>query len=310
MENFIPEQLNENIIYQQFDYIKSPDETKEQYHSYANLFKDSKEKTDIYFESGEKKIKEAQIEVFKRFIQSFEVADLEAFFKVTYSDKEFTYYHKGKISRTYLEVISLPFETDRFDLILICSKEYRQSLINKKTISIRFELLNNKIKSAERTTNTTLPNDHARIIKQYMSNQNDIIDGWYLSHFPYIEKYLKHLNQKEVEDFVEKIWQWDDEKLSLIAHFLHTYHKPYLDNNYIYCKAFSLINTPDDLDNLIENLYVQEQEAAAWEPELLIRIKEKAVKVLTFRPELQDRINELIKIIDNELGERNSRQAF
>ena len=143
-----------------------------------------------------------------------------------------------------------------------------------------------------------------------MSKQNDIIDGWYHSHFPYIEKYLNHLNQKEVEDFVEKIWQWDDENLSLIAHFLHTYHKPYLDNNYIYCKAFSLINNPDDLDNLIENLYVQEPEAAAWETELLIRIKEQTLKVFTFRPELQDSIDELIKIIDKELAKRNRRQAL
>ena len=126
-----------NDIYTSFDYIKSISGKTENYHSQKALNKNGEFLTEIYFESKEKSINQTQIDIYNEFIKAFNLNIIEELFLNVLTESEVELFSKGKISQTFIEIIQVPFEKTNFDIVLVCSKEYKLLFRRKKYISLR-----------------------------------------------------------------------------------------------------------------------------------------------------------------------------
>ncbi len=158
MENIDLKNLTlENFKYK-FDYISSPNENTEFYHTSSKLLDSFNYYTDIYFRTENKIININQIETFLKFYTHLDSIEIEKIFLSNYTENEKQLYRNGSISNTFFEVIEIQINNTNFDMVLICSKKYRNFIFFKKEISLRIEFLNNKIQTAKRKIDTTIEN--------------------------------------------------------------------------------------------------------------------------------------------------------
>lgn len=158
MSNLDLQNLTKDIVYSKFHYVNSIFGNLENYHMQIKLFPTSEDEIDLYFKSKDKNIQAYQLETFNDFIKLFKGDEIEKTFMNSFSKNEENLYEKGRISKTYYEILQVPYRNTNYDLILVCSKEYKRFLFSKKQISIRIEFKNGKINSFERKSDTTKEN--------------------------------------------------------------------------------------------------------------------------------------------------------
>ena len=158
VQNYQTNEITLNDIYSNFDYIKSIIGNTENYHSQKALNKNDEFLTEVYFECKEKSVNQIQIDIYNKFIKTFDLNVIEELFLNALTESEVELFRKGKISQSFVEIIQVPFEKTNFDLVLVCSKEYRLLFRRKKYISLRTEYENGSIKSVERKSDTTAEN--------------------------------------------------------------------------------------------------------------------------------------------------------
>ncbi len=151
------EVITEKDIYLNFDYVESIIGDTAFYQNYVDLF-DVEDKTDVYFLSNNRRVDSHQINTFNDFVEKFDIRTIEEIFQSNFTLNEIRLFKNGKFSKTFIEVIQIPFNQPNYDLVLVCSKECKRFLVGKKQVSIRIEYLDGDIISALRKTNTTEAN--------------------------------------------------------------------------------------------------------------------------------------------------------
>jgi hypothetical protein len=58
-----------------------------------------------------------------------------------------------------LDIIEIPYDNLKYDLVLVCSKTYKKFLFLTRNIDIRVEFKNGRIKSIQRKKDTTEDNE-------------------------------------------------------------------------------------------------------------------------------------------------------
>ncbi len=132
-------------------------------------------------------------------------------------------------------------------------------------------------------------------------------EAWEHQHLPFVIGTINNFNKSEADFFSQIIWTWQPKVLYELADAILNGGNQHLDEDYIYCKIFSLIDDIEDLEHLAQNLgaYFYSAERQSFDTELLIAIKLKLIQVLditrdkTWEKNLQD----LNKDIDRRLLE-------
>lgn len=121
--------LTQTSIYKNYDYVKSLIGNNENYHNRTKLFANDDDEVEIYFEAKSETIELYQVETFNKFIRSIKRNEIENYIFKSYTDNEIDKNRNGKISKTYFEIIQVPIDNNNFDLVLVCSKEYKKTLV-------------------------------------------------------------------------------------------------------------------------------------------------------------------------------------
>ncbi|WP_342645034.1 hypothetical protein [Mucilaginibacter sp. CSA2-8R] len=146
-----------------------------------------------------------------------------------------------------------------------------------------------------------------RYIEEHLHENGE---AWEHQHLPFIIGIVSAFNKSEANFFSQTIWTWPPKVLFELADAILNGGNPHLDENYIYCKIFSLTDDIEDLDYLAQNLgaYFYSAKPQSFDAELLIAIKLKLIQVLditrdqTWEKNFQD----LNKDIDRRLLEIRS----
>ena len=142
-----------------FSLIKSLTGNLESYHNITE-FDGHGRFTDIYFEAKSENILQKQVDVFNHFFENYKkyLSDIEAFMKKSYTDYEYTHQSliKGELR---FDVLFVPQNNSEYDLVLVCGRDYKKWILFRKTIDIRVEFQNGKIKSMKRTKDSTIDNE-------------------------------------------------------------------------------------------------------------------------------------------------------
>ena len=150
----------------------------------------------------------------------------------------------------------------------------------------------------------------ALALKEYIIlNIGDNNQAWEFEHTPYIESVLKNLNKSEAEEFSIKIWEWEHYHLYYLADPIIWNGNKNIDENYLYAKIFSLLNEPEQLVYLAQNLkaHIECLEIKDWEYDLLENIKDNLYFLINHESEgwINNHL-ELINYINNELSQRTT----
>lgn len=152
--------LNPETIKSDFSYIEPLTGTGENYHGSVN-FPGNGESCDLYFGSSNKIITEKQVVIFNNFKSNFKthLPIIEQAISDSLNSSEANKRNEIKISTLYFEVIEVPQNNPKYDLVLVCGKTYTKWLFFKKEITMRIEFLNGRIQSIKRTKDSITDND-------------------------------------------------------------------------------------------------------------------------------------------------------
>lgn len=83
---------------------------------------------------------------------------------------------------------------------------------------------------------------------------DDDCGTWEYQHSPYIRSIVSSFNADESDFFSRAIWTWPSKVLYELADAILNAETPYLNENFMYCRIFSLIDDVEDLEYLAQNL--------------------------------------------------------
>ncbi len=134
--------------------------TKTFYHN-IDLFEGYGAFCDVYFRSKSKKIKQEQVDVYNNFKNDFltTIKEIEKFIEFNLDDSERSKAEIIKKSNLNLDVIEIPFDNLKYDMVLICGKTYKNFFFFKRNIDVRVEFKDGKINSIKRKKNTLEENN-------------------------------------------------------------------------------------------------------------------------------------------------------
>lgn len=115
---------------------------------------------DIYFTSTGKIVMQEQVDIYNKFKQNFKsyLPKINQKIQTTLTNSELSKEDKIKNSILYFEVIEIPQSSQKYDLILICSKTYKKLFFFRQMITLRVEFKDENITSIKRTTDSTKDN--------------------------------------------------------------------------------------------------------------------------------------------------------
>ncbi|WP_111683059.1 hypothetical protein [Winogradskyella tangerina] len=147
-------------------------------------------------------------------------------------------------------------------------------------------------------------------LKEYItSNLGDSGGTWEYGHTPHIESVLKSLNEKQAEEFSAVIWEWENYHLYQLADPILWNGNKNINENYLYAKIFSLLDEPEQLVYLAQNLRtcIECSVIKDWENNLLKDIENNLYYVINYVSEswIKNHL-ELIDFINNELSKRTT----
>jgi len=107
---------------------------------------------DIYFNSFNRELKQSQVDAFNEFKQNPKkyVNEIEQYISSTLSNSESSKVEEISNADLTFDVIEIPQDNIKYDLVLICGKTYKQFLFFKKNIGLRVEIKSGRINSIQR----------------------------------------------------------------------------------------------------------------------------------------------------------------
>jgi len=107
---------------------------------------------DIYFNSTNKQLLQSQIDVFNEFKKDLKkiVAEIEELISKNLSSTESSKSEEIGGAELTFDVIEIPQDNIKYDLVLVCGKTYKQFLFFKRNISFRVEIKSGQIYSMKR----------------------------------------------------------------------------------------------------------------------------------------------------------------
>lgn len=152
-------ELSIELVKSEFSFIRSWTGNQENYHG-TYFFPHQAHFCDVWFVSPKKAVVQAQIDRFNTFVTSYEqyFDSIDEFLLRNLSPLEWKSFNKINEADFEFEVIQVPFNRDKYDFVLVCSKNYKW-LLWKRSITIRVEFRNGRINSMKRTEDSTEDND-------------------------------------------------------------------------------------------------------------------------------------------------------
>lgn len=143
-----------------FSYVKALIGNSEVYHD-SPIFEGYGNLCDLYFKSKDKEIKQEQIDKYNEFRKNFKsyIPEIEMYILNTLKNSEFNIRNQIREIALTLDVIEIPFDNFKYDLVLVCGKIYNKFYFLKRNIGIRVEFKNGIIKSIQRKKDTTEDNE-------------------------------------------------------------------------------------------------------------------------------------------------------
>lgn len=152
--------LTKEIIKADFAYVKAWTGDSEVYHG-SEVYEGHGRLCDIYFKCKNKEIKQEQVETYNQFKKSYRdfLNEINHFINHSISLSDPNKAEEIKKALLLYDVIEVPFENYKYDLVLICGKEYKKYLLGKKNIGFRVEFKDGRIKSIEQKQDTMEDNN-------------------------------------------------------------------------------------------------------------------------------------------------------
>lgn len=147
-------------IKKDFSYIKAWTGNSETYHDSA-IFEGYGNLCDLYFKSKDKQIKQEQVDKYNEFKENFKsyLPDIEKYIFSSLKNSEVNIENTIRQTRLTLDVIEIPFDNFKYDLVLVCGKTYKKFFFLTRNIDIRVEFKNGRIISIQRKKDTTEDNN-------------------------------------------------------------------------------------------------------------------------------------------------------
>ncbi len=147
-------------IKKDFSYIKAWTGNSEVYHD-SPVFQGYGNLCDLYFKTKDKQIKQEQVDKYNEFKQNFKsyLPEIEKYILSSLKNSEINLENKIRQTKLTLDIIEIPFENFKYDLVLVCGKAFKKFFFLTRNIDIRVEFKNGRIKSIQRKKDTTEDNE-------------------------------------------------------------------------------------------------------------------------------------------------------
>lgn len=146
-------------IKKDFSYIKAWTENSEVFHD-SPIFEGYGDLCDLYFKSKDKEIKQEQVDKYNEFKQNFKsyLPEIEKYILSTLKSSESNLKEEIRQAGLMLDVIEIPYDNFKYDMVLVCGKTYKKFFFLTRNIDIRVEFKSGRIKSIQRKKDTTEDN--------------------------------------------------------------------------------------------------------------------------------------------------------
>jgi len=147
-------------IKRDFSYVKAWTGNSEVYHD-SPIFQGYGNLCDLYFKSKDKQIKQEQVDKYNEFKESFKsyLPDIEKYILSSLKNSEMNLENTIRQTKLTLDIIEIPYDNFKYDLVLVCGKTYKKFFFLTRNIDIRVEFKNGRIKSIQRKKDTTEDNE-------------------------------------------------------------------------------------------------------------------------------------------------------
>jgi len=152
--------LTKKIIESEFSFVESLIGNGQSYCGTDN-FDQHGDSCDIYFSSVNRTVTQTQIEIYNSFKKGFKkyLPEIEKFLIQKKKQSQEKISNSIRDSILYFDVVHVPQNDPKYDLVLVCSKTFKRFLWFKSDISIRVEIRNESIISMKITNDTTRDNE-------------------------------------------------------------------------------------------------------------------------------------------------------
>jgi hypothetical protein len=115
----------------------------------------------LYFKSNDEQIKQEQVDKYNEFKENFKsyLPDIEKYIISSLKYSEVNFENTIRQTKLTLDIIEIPFDNFKYDLVLVCGKTYKKFFFLTRSIDIRVEFKNGRIKSIQRKKDTTEDNE-------------------------------------------------------------------------------------------------------------------------------------------------------
>jgi len=147
-------------IKRDFSYIKAWTGNSEVYHD-SPVFQGYGNLCDLYFKSKDKQIKQEQVDKYNEFKENFKsyLPEIEKYILSSLKNSEMNLENTIRQTKLTLDIIEIPFDNFKYDLVLVCGKTFKKFFFLTRNIDIRVEFKNGRIKSIQRKKDTTEDNE-------------------------------------------------------------------------------------------------------------------------------------------------------
>lgn len=125
----------------------------ETYHD-SPIFEGYGNMCDLYFKSKDKRIKQEQVDKYNEFREGFKnyLPEIENYILSSLKNSEMNFKDIIRQTKLTLDIIEIPYDNFKYDLVLVCGKTYKKFLFLTRNIDIRVEFKNGKIKNRFKIT--------------------------------------------------------------------------------------------------------------------------------------------------------------
>lgn len=115
---------------------------------------------DVYFVSKNKAINQEQVDIYNDFKTDFKkyLPEIESYILGSLKRSEISIKEEINKCKLTFDIIEIPLNVFKYDLVLICGKTYRRFFFITRNIDIRVEFKNGRIESIQRKRDTTQDN--------------------------------------------------------------------------------------------------------------------------------------------------------
>lgn len=152
--------LTKKIIESEFSFVDSIFGNAESYCG-TDIFDQHGDSCDIYFSSMNRNVTQTQIEIYNSFKKGFKkyLPEIEKYIIHKNNPSQEKLSNSIRDSILCFDVVHVPQNNPKYDLVLICSKTIKRFLWFKSNMPIRVEIRNECIISIKTTNDTTRDNE-------------------------------------------------------------------------------------------------------------------------------------------------------